>query len=75
MKVITRNMVSEVVETNDGYGYAYQASLNSDGCLTLREYLCDDKEHDKIICFTSDETRAILQLFRLIKNSGFDLPF
>ena len=74
MKVITRNMMSEVYETKDKYGL-YQASLNSDGCLTLRRFFIDDKEHDKIICFTRDETRAIVQLFRLIKDYGFDLPF
>lgn len=78
MNKITRTMSSTETGKNlfdggNGFFAKSQASFNSDGCITVRNYLPDDKESDEIIIFNRQETKAILDLFKFFKNN--DLPF
>ncbi len=77
MKIIDREM--KVVESCTGksnYSLKCQASFNSDGVLTLRNYNIEDKNSDEIIIFSREETNAIVELFRAIKQLGVpDIPF
>ena len=54
-----------------------QASFNSDGVLTLRNYDPDNKQMDEIIIFTRSETEAIIQLMAGISRTitNHTLPF
>ena len=56
---------------------ASQASFNSDGVLTLRNYDPDNKQMDEIIIFTRSETEAIVQLMSKISQTitNHTLPF
>lgn len=84
MQIINRTMKSTVTETDkDKYmNSKCQASLNSDGSLTIRTYIQDVKDADEIIVFSGKETDAV---FRLIRKLCFavqtmtdrqtDLPF
>lgn len=45
----------------------HQASLNSDGCITLRAYNHNDRENDEIIILSQAETRAIFKLMNKLK--------
>ena len=71
MRVIEREM--KVIGERRSGAMRSQASFNSDGVLTLRNY--DDKDKDEIIIFSQVETNAILGLFRMMKNKNCDLPF
>ena len=51
-----------------------QASFNSNGCLVIRNYNSDSAEHDNIIVLSVRETKAIIQLFELMRNNNI-LPF
>ncbi len=77
MKIIKRKMTSEITETNGEYCWSCQASLNSDGGITLRNYYPDDRDKDEIIVLSDKETNAIIELFRKIKYKCQvpDLPF
>lgn len=77
MKVIDREMkVVESVSAKSEYSLCCQASFNSDGVLTLRNYNSDNKDSDEIIIFTREETEAIVKLFRAIKQLDVsDIPF
>lgn len=82
MKVIKRNMIAEQVTTsaedniNEYLPYC-QASFNSDGNITLRNYDRSNKNKDEIIILSNTETTALFALFSKIgqKNKNFDLPF
>ena len=55
-----------------------QASINSDGRMTLRNYNPFDKSSDEIIILSDTETKAVFDLMRVIKSIGVkneDLPF
>ena len=71
MKIIEREMQSKEHTTIDRFCNC-QASFNSHGCITLRNYT--DKDKDEIICFDDNETRAIINLFRKLKEHDI-LPF
>ena len=78
MKVIKREMTA--TDTYAGMGYyncKSQASLNSDGNITLRNYNSDDKNDDEIIILSDRETRAIFALFCKMGelNTDYRLPF
>lgn len=76
MVIIKREILAEKSETNKGNRYAHcQASLNSDGMITLRNY--DDNNSDEIIILSAKETDALFKLFSKIgqKNKNYDLPF
>lgn len=82
MKAIERNMKSEQIaltaENNINQYFPYcQASFNSDGNITLRNYDRANKSKDQIIILSSTETKALFALFSKIgqMNKNFDLPF
>lgn len=53
-----------------------QASINSDGNITLRNFDYANKNADEIIIFTREETRAIFNLFNRLSEMGKNwLPF
>ena len=61
----------------DEYLSHCQASFNSDGVITLRNYARSNKDKDEIIILSNTETEAIFALFSRIgqKNKNYDLPF
>ena len=76
MLIIQRDIASRKSKTNSGNLFPHcQASFNSDGQITLRNY--DDNSSDEIIILSNKETNAIFSLFSRIgqKNKNFDLPF
>lgn len=82
MIVIKRNMnAEEIVKTAnnniDQYLPYCQASFNSDGNITLRNYDRSNKNKDEIIILSDRETDALFALFSKIgqKHRNFDLPF
>lgn len=80
MIVIKRNMNAEkVVETADNNINEYlpycQASFNSDGNITLRNYDRSDKNKDEIIILSDSETNALFALFNKIGQKIKKLPF
>lgn len=82
MIVIKRNMnAEERLETaNDNiteYLPHCQASLNSDGNITLRNYDRSNKNKDEIIILSASETNALFALFTRIgeKCKNYDLPY
>ena len=74
MKRLIRTINTSTVENGGNYTDC-QASFNSDGCLTLRNYDRCDKANDEIIILTDDETQAIVRLFRKMKPLSDCLPF
>lgn len=74
---INRIMTTEnVTSTSDCFADC-QASFNSDGNITLRNYNRQDKDKDEIIILSRHETNALFALFSKIgqKNKNYDLPF
>lgn len=58
------------------YSSHCQASINSNGYITLRNYNPDGKDSDEIIILSREETEAIVELFRAIKQLGVpNIPF
>ena len=77
MKIIDREMTVKETLTDKGQNSLYcQASFNSDGVITLRNYNINNKNSDELIILSYEETQAIVDLFKklgnLTKNS---LPF
>ena len=82
MKIIKRKMFVEdqiiSAEHNiDEYLPYCQASFNSDGNITLRNYDRSNNDKDEIIILSDKETVAIFELFVKIKEKFkyTDLPF
>ena len=51
-----------------------QASVNSDGCITLRNY--NDGTEDEIIILSPSESKAIFKLMHVLKDAKLEeLPF
>ena len=77
MKIIDREMkVVESCTDKSNYSLKCQASFNSDGVLTLRNYNIEDKNSDEIIIFSREETLAIIKLFREFNRLNVpDIPF
>ena len=77
MKIIDREMkVDESITDKSNNSLSCQASFNSDGALTLRNYNRWEKNSDEIIIFSREETLAIVELFKAIKALGVpDIPF
>jgi hypothetical protein len=78
MKLIDREMtVKETITDKSNHSLYCQASFNSDGNITLRNYDIKNKNSDEIIVLSAEETRAVIQLFSrigtMIKHT--DLPF
>lgn len=76
MKIINRKMESNAITTDESH-LICQASFNSDGVITLRNYNFQDRNSDEIIILSERETKAIFNLFSKIGsiNTKFDLPF
>ena len=77
MITIKREMQTKAVNKSEKY-YSCQASLNSDGVITLRNYNENDRDKDEITVLSREETKAIFALMRSIKTSGAsnsDIPF
>lgn len=77
MKIIDREMkVVESATNKSNYSLNCQASFNSDGVLTLRNYNLENKNSDEIIIFSREETLAIVKLFSEFKRLNVtDIPF
>ena len=73
MKIIEREMQAKEHTTTERFCDC-QASFNSHGCLTLRNYNRYEKEKDEIIVLSDRETRAIIALFSKLKENDI-LPF
>ncbi len=67
MKLIDREMTVKETITNKSNNSLYcQASFNSDGNITLRNYDIHHKNPDEIIILSAEETQAIIELFSVI---------
>ena len=82
MKIIKREITtSKEIDTADHNINEYlphcQASFNSDGFITLRNYDRSNKSKDEIILLSKPETEALFELFSKLgqKNKNYDLPF
>ena len=82
MKIIKRNMIPEQVAISaehniNEYLPHCQASFNSDGNITLRNYDRSNKNKDEIIILSEAETKALFELFSRMgqKYKAYDLPF
>ena len=80
MIIINRKMqVAEQKTTGErGYGQRSQASINSEGRITIRNYSRSDRDHDEIMILSDAETKAIFDLMRVMKGLGVkneDIPF
>lgn len=68
MKIIEREMtVKETITDKSNYSLYCQASFNSDGNITLRNYDIHNKNSDEIIILSAEETQAIIELFGKMK--------
>lgn len=72
MIIINREMQKD--EKESLYYGKCQASINSDGNITLRNYNLEDKNKDQILILTYNETRALIDLFKLLIQKDL-LPF
>ncbi len=77
MKIIDREMTSKISTSDKSNTMCdCQASFNSDGYITLRNYNIKTKNSDEIIVFSAEETQAIIELFVKIANlKNRPLPF
>lgn len=73
MKIIEREMQTKEHITTERFCDS-QASFNSHGCITIRNYNRYEKDKDKIIVLSDKETKAIIDLFRKLKENDI-LPF
>lgn len=68
MKIIDREMTVKATITDKSNTMMYcQASFNSDGNITLRNYDIHNKNSDEIIILSAEETQAIIELFGKMK--------
>lgn len=79
MTIIDREIKSEAFSTKKSqHSLDCQASFNSDGAITLRNYTMGSVENsDEIIILSAEETKAILRLFSQIGTmiGNNTLPF
>ena len=77
MKIIEREMTVKTTITDKSNNSLYcQASFNSDGVITLRNYDIHNKNSDEIIILSFEETQAIIDLFKKVgKMTKETLPF
>lgn len=75
MIILKRQMQAEVIAKDTGY-HSSQASINSNGCIAIRNYNYSDKNQDEIIILSREETKAIFSLFNILDENGKErLPF
>ena len=83
MKIIKRQMTTlaeQMAIGNDNidtYLPYCQASFNSDGNVTLRNYDRSNKNKDEIIILSQSETKALFELFSKMGQmcKTYELPF
>ena len=83
MKIIKRQMevpAEQMVigdDNRDTYLPYCQASFNSDGNVTLRNYDISNKTKDEIIILSQSETKALFELFSKMGQmcKAYELPF
>lgn len=77
MVIIDREMTSQKITTDKSQTSRYcQASFNSEGHITIRNYDINNRGSDEIIIFSAEETQAIIGLFkRISKTFENGLPF
>lgn len=80
MVILERKMEAAKIDNDRKNFCSCQASLNSDGRITLRNYGVygeRDSDNDEIIILSVAETQAIFGLMRTIKVNckDTDLPF
>lgn len=78
MKLIDREMLVKDFITDKSNTLCYcQASFNSDGYITLRNYDIQNKDSDEIIILSAEETQAIIKLLnRLFQiKQDINVPF
>ena len=77
MKILDREMVvKSTISDKSNYSLYCQASFNSDGVITLRNYNIENKNSDEIIILSIEETHAILELLNKIAAiKSNNLPF
>ena len=67
MVVLKREMNStESYKSQQCYNYECQASINSNGMITLRIYDTENREKDEIVVLSKKETDAIFDLMNEI---------
>lgn len=74
----TTKTIEKTAEHNINEYLPYcQASFNSDGNITLRNYDKSNSNKDEIIILSNIETEALFKLFSQIgqKIKSYDLPF
>lgn len=74
MIVIEREAQARAITTDKNL-LNCQASINSDGNITLRNYDARNKNSDEIIILSDKETQAIFKLMKVIGRNSNDLPF
>lgn len=79
MLLIDREMTRTEMTTDKSNTYFYcQASFNSDGNITLRNYDIHNKNSDEIIVLRAEETEAIVLLFKRLGSvfgNCTEMPF
>lgn len=83
MKIIKRGITKTAEEIEIGndnkdiYLPYCQASFNSDGNVTLRNYDRANKNKDEIIILSQSETKALFELFSKMGQmcKSYELPF
>ena len=78
MRYIKRRMtVDESEKVLFGDSPRCQAALNSDGCITIRNYREGDQNEDSLIVLSRRETEAVIRLFSEIgtMQRNNTLPF
>lgn len=83
MKIIKRQMTTPAEQMvignkdRDTYLPYCQASFNSDGNVTLRNYDRSNKNKDEIIILSKSETKALFELFSRMGQmcKAYELPF
>ena len=76
MFLLDREMkVTKQISEKSNNSLYCQASLNSDGVITLRNYNIENKDSNEIIILSAEETQAIFGLMRTIKKHFPDVPF
>lgn len=83
MRIIKRQMTQPAEQLTigdddrDTYLPYCQASFNSDGNVTLRNYDRSNKNKDEIIILSQSETKALFELFSKMGQmcKAYELPF
>lgn len=75
MRLIKRIIQSEITDTSEKYDMSCQASINSDGRITLRNYSQSERDKDEIFVLSIPETCAIFELMHIIRKENIHLNY